>query len=393
MNYFKLIRIFVLALKLIPILFFPYYFSSSEIGDYGVVFGYIYILIYLASFEFWFKYNRDFTKLKTNLEKEQLLSKQNQKYLFNYLFVIPILILFLSSYSLDIIFYSFVILISYHLAQEISRLLILLEDHLNASLLQLLQALWVLFLPFGFINSVSTLLLYISIFAFLALVASILVLYMKYNIKYTTTFKLTFNYIEYKEMILILLSALLIKFIFFLPRFILEWKNQLDLAGIFTYFQSISMVSEYFLYFFIQAIFIPKLLKNNQDKSLIKSFKNQMIVGVILLFFLISTGMYILVNYIIKDDIYSQYLYIGYMILFAVCILGFSGFYTSISYINHDDKSYKFAILYSFFLAIVIFSISLLIFDYNILTIISIDFLLYSIILFYFRMFYADKYL
>ncbi len=390
---FKIVRIVILFLKLIPILFFPYFFSPKDIGLYGVILGYISTFIYLVGFEFWFIYNREFTVVKTLEEKQEIIKQQNSHYFINYIFVLPIFIIVLFDFNLYLICYSVLILIFYHLAQELNRIFIHLEEHLISSIIQFIQSSWVFLLPLGLVKSINALFLSLLVFSFLAFIYGVYSLYNRHNIKYVFVLNKKIRIDDYQNVFLIMINALLLKCMFFLPRFIFEYFNHLKEAGIFTYFQSISMVIEYFSYFFIQAIFMPSLLKDKENKDLKNKFIFQMISGNVLLFFLTILGTFVLTKFIIKDGLYYSYIGIACIIILSTTIVSISNSFSSLNYVNHDDVSYKKAVFYSFVFSIPIYLGGILFFSDNLVFGVSLAFLLYSVIVLVTRGFYAKKYI
>lgn len=85
-----------------------------------------------------------------------------------------------------------------------------------------------------------------------------------------TILKLKIETKEYKMIFHIFLSSVLLKLMFYMPRFELKMLNDMKSAEYYAYYQSIAMTIEYISYFFIQSIYVPKLIKGINLKLLNK---------------------------------------------------------------------------------------------------------------------------
>jgi hypothetical protein len=388
----KIIRILTLLIKILPVLFFPELLSIEEIGKYGVIIAIVYLFIYAIGFEFWFIYNRRLAETDNVKCRQGIIDSQNQYYLLHYIILIPFFIILMGDYDNKVVLYSVLILTSYHLTQEMVRILIHLHRHTSAGSVQLMQGVWALLLPFGYIDGVESLFYYTAITALLGLILGFFILYFTEGLVFKSSLKIVLKIEEYRMISTIMLSAILLKLMLFLPRFILDSEGLLEQSGLIIYFQTIAAPIEFITYFFIQAVYIPKLLNKKIHKSdILKEYKKYNLILNIILFIGSLIATIVLTKYILSDQVYFDNIGIAVIILLSVTINSISAYYASINYVYHDDLSYKRTVLISSALMIPIYFSFSIIFTENLLEAMAVGVLLNSIFMLIARVFYSKK--
>lgn len=369
-------RFLFLSTKLIPILYLPIYLNISDIGVYGTIMAYVYMFIFLIGYEVWYIYNRDIAKVCEPEDINMILNKQFSFYLVSYIIFIPIFYFCIFTLDKKLVLIAICILIMTHLNQEFNRIFIIRKDHITSSTIQLIQASWLLVMPFGYINNVNQLFYYMMVSLLISFFYCLVLLKVKHKVSLSNVFKFNVK-IEYYKSHLYNLTLLVIvsisgKVLMYIPRIILENRDLIEQSGILSYFQSIVTVVTFFFYYFVQSIYTPELLNSKRTNFHILRdvfFKRTISLSFIL-FFLMAISGYVFFNYILDNSVYSDNYIIYIICLVAVIITNIGGYYSTLLYVTNNDREYRLSIFYSMLLSFfpLIIIVSIINPDYILLT-------------------------
>jgi O-antigen/teichoic acid export membrane protein len=336
MNVF--LRLLNIFLKGIFLIIAARYLTVESIGIIGTLFAYITLIVFFLGFEYWYYSNR----LIKDQNDLKVIINQFFLYVIIYIIFIPIIYtVFQIKYSLGL--EISIIVLSLHLTQETSRILIFINKQLTASILSIItQSLWTIpiFIIWllGFVISLNNIFLIYSVFALTGAIVNIIFLtkYFSINIKELKKYIALLDYSlisrGIKLTMLILLSTLSIKASELMGRFILERQDMLVEAGVYTFYQSIVSILYLLLYHGVSSFYLPKLNKcdlNSEAYIFIKEkYKKTFIISLILGTLLILFFGTLLIYFFIKDVSYIE----NIICFYIMCVGGF--LYTSSTYLG-----------------------------------------------------------
>lgn len=396
-NAHKISRVLYLFTKLIPILFFPTYLTAKELGIYGLVLGYVYTFIFFIGYEAWFLFNREISKAKNISEIEALFKDQFSIYLPTYLIYIPLVTYLTFNLGGIYVFYTIFLLVTLHLTQELSKLLMAREYHFSSSCIQLIQSSWVIFLPLGYINNANSLISFLCLFSFLSLFFALYLLRRKVGVNLICLLPeikgIGFYKDKYAFLTIMVLSAWSGKAIFYLSRMILEKFNYVEEVGVISYFYSIVSVVSYFSFYFVQSVYIPKVMKKEGEsrKNILRKLKiSNTILSVFIFSVMIFLGYYYF-YFIVDDNIYLNYFLVYFLYLLSVTILSLSTPNSIILYVNRKDKQYRNSVIFATLYSIVSGGILYLYANLSLMNILATSVLFQSIFIFILRYYYVSS--
>lgn len=351
-------RLIFLILKLIPAIALPQYMDVEDIGTYGAVIGYVYLISFFSGYELWYYHNRNFVSSDKLEDKQKVIEKQFGMYFYTYIPSIIAAAMVGAGYSNSMLLYIPTLTIITHLSQENSRILICLARHKDSAILQCIQSLWVLAFPFNIISDVESVFLLILLSSLASLIYSYARVY-----KYIDIFPNPFKFAPIsnfsgliKPSTYLLVTVLCMKLYLYLPRIFLEESGYSLEAGIFTYFQNLATISDYFVQYFVVAVYTPKLIAN-RDKGLefktITSnfFKMNSCISVGVAIMTAIFG-YVYIFYFLSNEVYENHFF-AFLCLVAInSLVAVSGFYATMLYVMCEDKLYRFSMIYSLAIAV-----------------------------------------
>ena len=389
-----IIRFLVLAMKIVPIYFLPIVLSPEEIGKYGAVLGVVYSLMVVSGFELWFVFNRKYGAASSKRQRLAVLSNQFSHYFLSAPVAVLLLLLAVFEFGLGIAFCSAVILLLYHFSQELIRVLVLNHLHFEASVAQFLQGAWVFFLPFGLISNAKDALLFTLLFAALSF-ASLVFVFRGRGLFSLAGFIRGLRFsrrLSFSSCVSLVVIAVLFKVVMFAPRWVLLWTGQADLAGVVTYFQSVSAGVTYFSFYFVQSIFLPKMLNESKDEELKKVLFGRFILAnlvvTIAVALIILIGCYIYFYYILESGIYLDAYPLLVVVTVAVALTSISTNFSHRSYVGGDDVAYKKSTFFSFLAFAAFLCLSL---QWGGAFYVCLSLLVHAAVLFVFRYYFSLK--
>lgn len=358
-------RLAFLILKLIPIVALPKFMDVKDIGTYGAVIGYVYLLSFFSGYEIWYTHNREFISSEKLVDKQKVIFKQFGMYSYTYIPTMIVAVLIGVSYGGLMGLYVPVLTIFTHVAQENSRILISLSRHKDSAILQCIQSLWVVAFPFGLISDVESILQLILFSTLLSLLYSYVRVF-KYIKILPNPFRVfaISDFIEVaKPATYLLCTVMCMKLYLYLPRIYLEESGQSLEAGIFTYFQSLATISDFFVQYFVIAVYTPKLISHRYNNiqfetTVLDFFKVNLYLSIGIAFMSGLFG-YIYIFYFVSDEVYQVHFLTFLALVVINAVVAISGFYATMLYVLQKDKLYRQSMIYSLVIATAFFAIAL----------------------------------
>ncbi|EAU7578276.1 polysaccharide biosynthesis protein, partial [Salmonella enterica] len=309
------IRGFTLISKFVFIILLAKLLQSSDLGVYGLISAAVGYAIFAIGFEFYTYSTREIINSKSD-DLFFILKNQSFFYVLSYIFYIPIFIV-IQHYSFlphGSEYWFLAILFFEHIAQEINRILITLENQAFASLVLFIrQGLWcwlVIAIMLLFPTS-RNLFIVFTLWLFGTFCASAMgFFYILKNNKRKFTSPFSWRWIM-RGIILsapMLIAALALRGFFTFDRFAVEHIAGLKILGVYTLFISMTAAIQSFLDTILISFSFPKLAKLCYRKDYIgfiagmKSFAFKLIaVSLLLCICCFFTG-YILIQWIGKIE-------------------------------------------------------------------------------------------
>ncbi|MDP4491808.1 hypothetical protein [Vibrio sp. AH4] len=259
------LRIVSMTSKLFLMMLLAKYFSVKDVGEYGLILALVNILVLIIGLDF---YTFSQSELSKGGSFENVLS--NQLILHAIMYVFAFLWIYTNGsgdYSITTIF-IFLLLVSEHLNQEISRYLIYFEEQMIASILLFTRSgLWVLCYVIYILIVDDYNLHDLFVFWLSASVCTLMLSIYLLNHQVKISFKLSSVNFEYlgsglRKSILILCAGVSFKSLFFLDRYILGSYSSLEIVGVYIFYITLMVSALSFLEPLVISFSYPKLLKS-----------------------------------------------------------------------------------------------------------------------------------
>lgn len=364
-NLFYFIRIFQFLLKFGLILFIPNFLNTENLGYYSYINTVTNVFIILFGMELWYFYNREITITK-NGEYSEILSEQYAGYIVFYIIFLPLLIAFFYDFTIGVIVKAGVFAILSHWVQEINRNLIYLSRLTEAAVINLVQSGWVvLFLFAKEVNINQTLNAMI-----VALVVCVVL--GRFYLPELKIFSFSvFSFFSFKKLYLnlivarwLFISSISMRLAVSLPVLYYKSTNNIHDLAIFTYFYAIGTGVEFFIYHFVQAKFMGRLLKNfvtdiKQYKKIKKSYLVQNSVLCCILLFGAVGFSYEILPYVVKNKTITESVSLGIIVIVGISVINMTNYYSVVLYSQKKDIANvftpPFSLLLSLFIVLILY--------------------------------------
>ncbi|UTE77503.1 polysaccharide biosynthesis C-terminal domain-containing protein [Rossellomorea sp. KS-H15a] len=313
------------------ILFFlAKFLSPTDLGIYGLFTVTINILVLVVGIDFYVFNTREL--LSTNNKNQwNLIKNQFFLHLITYVVIFPFVsILFIIGIiPLDLIIYFYILLILEHLLQESSRLLFTLSKPILSNLVLFFRSgIWVYFsITLIYLDEELKNLEFIFImWIFGGMLGLILVIiyfrkHRNLSVKANVDFKWIIRGLRTSSSFY--LSTLVLLIIQYIDRYIIKYYYGDTSVGVYTFFTNISNVIQTFIVTGVFSILYPKLISSfkkgnmNEYKKIFSRMVKYTILGLVPILFILSIGIFPLLNFIDKE-VYTNYILVFFILIFAV---------------------------------------------------------------------------
>lgn len=351
---------FQFLLKFGLILFIPNFLNTENLGYYSYINTITNVFIILFGMELWYFYNRKITTVESGNFSE-ILSEQYAGYMVFYIVLLPLLIAFFHGFTIDVIAKASVLAILSHWVQEINRNLIYLSRLTEAAVINIVQSGWiVLFLFTKDVHINQTLnAMIISLF-----VCSLLGRFYLPELK-VFSFS-TFSFFSLKKLYLnliaarwLFISSISMRLAVSLPVLYYKSTNNIHDLAIFTYFYAIGTGIEFFIYHFVQAKFMGRLLQSfvtdiNKYKKIKKSYFIQNFVLCCILLCGAVGFSYEILPYVVKNRVITDSVALGVIVIAGIAIVNITNYYSVVLYSQNKDIANIFIPTFSLFFSLLI---------------------------------------
>ncbi|HAT3903056.1 TPA: hypothetical protein I9Y49_001724 [Citrobacter koseri] len=359
-NLFYFIRIFQFLLKFGLILFIPNFLNTENLGYYSYINTVTNVFIILFGMELWYFYNREITTAK-NGEYSEILSEQYAGYIVFYIILLPLLIIFFHDFTIGVIVKAGVLAILSHWVQEINRNLIYLSRLTEAAVINIVQSGWVVLFVFAKEVNINQTLNAMITALFVCVVLG------RFYLPELKIFSFSaFSFFSLKKLYLnliaarwLFISSISMRLAVSLPVLYYKSTNNIHDLAIFTYFYAIGTGIEFFIYHFVQAKFMGRLLQSfvtdiNQYKKIKKSYFIQNSVLCCILLCGVVGFSYEILPYVVKNRIITESVTLGVIVIVGIAIVNVTNYYSVILYSQKKDISNIFTPTFSLFLSLII---------------------------------------
>ena len=326
------------------------YFETDIFGDYSLMTSIITISIFMLGLDF---YNFSLRDILTTKDLPEIRSKVATTfilYCFIYaLFVVLSYGLFGSiDYTRPFIWYLIGLCITEHLSQEIYRLLIGFRNVLLANILLFIRTVgWAIFILYFVLFDVLEVTIAL-IFKVWLLANSLTIMYVfglaiAKNIQFKNAITIDFKWIKkgMRVCYLFFLATISLKAIEYANRFIIDYYLGKEIAGVFTFYSSLTILITVYINTIVISYELPELItyaKTNKIKGLFIKFKKsmtiQLIIGSLLLLVIIKP-LLIWQN----KPLFESYLPLIIFMVIGVGLMNYSLIYHFKLYVFHKDKA------------------------------------------------------
>lgn len=349
----KLLNVFLrlggIGSKFLVLILLSKVFDIEVFGNYSLIISLITIFIFVLGLDFYNFSIRDI--LVTDSEQEIRNKVATLSFFYGLVYLLFIIIASISfnyiNYIKPFLYLVILLCISEHLSQEIYRLLIGFEKILLANVLLFIRTMgWavVVFyyvfykIPFN-IEFVFKLWLSANIFT----IVYIFILIISRNYLKIRKIKIDFLWIKkgIKVCYLFFISTIFLKIIEYSNRFVVDFYLGKEMAGIFIFYSSISILITVYINTIVISFELPELIKSansNKIKGLLLKFKKSLITHTII----ISITILFLIKPILywqNKEEFQEYLPLLFFMIIAAGLMNYSLFYHFKLYIFHKDKS------------------------------------------------------
>lgn len=357
-NAFYLIRFVQIFFKFGIILFIPNVLDNNNLASYGFINTVVNIFIILYGLELWYFYNRDTAK---RINTRKILVDQYNNYLFLYILFIPILCFLVKDFSTITIFMIVLFSITSHFVQEIVRSLIHLGKLTESAVVNITQSIWIVIFLVVHKASLESVVLLMLLGTLLSLLLGIYFL-KQLNIKKVFnvhSFSLSRLNADIKNVKLYFISSLCMRLALSVPVLIYKYNGIENSLVIYSYYFALATGMEFFIYHFIQAKFIAKLVYNNTNDrdAYLQNKKAYFIQNLCFVILLLVGSVFFcsaILPFLINNKVILGGVYYGGFIMLSMAIMNFSNYYAIILYTQHNDRSNVAAPPVSFLLTLVV---------------------------------------
>lgn len=261
------------------------YFTSEDLGMYGLFFTTVTLGLFVLGLDFYTFTNREILYMKDE-DKLYVLRNQLVFYGVTYaVFLLPMLLLFFYNVlPAEYIYLFYVILILEHLSQEFYRIFTVLSYPVFANwLLFLRSAAWIyVLLAYYFMTRGQTQSLYPLFYGWVIGAGLSVVLGFVKTIKLfgggkLKPLELSWFITGLKVCSFYFLSTIALKVIEFANRYVIEYRCDLKLVGVFTFYSQVANMINVVIFTLFLMIVYPKLIiavseKNNAEYLRLKSY-------------------------------------------------------------------------------------------------------------------------
>lgn len=340
-----------LALKFILFAVLSKTFAPDVYGVYTLITTTITISIFILGLDF---YNYSIREIL--LSRDHKINKLFNTFLLYFFFYMVIVIVFsvvlisikpVLGISKNLIVFILIICFSEHISQEIYRLQIAYKKILTANLIFFCRSFfWILYLivTILFYNkkiSMEFLFLMWMIFNLLS-VFSVFLLYFKSIFRNLKEFSLDKKYLikGLKVSALFFAGTLSLKSIEYLNRYIVDFFLGKELTGVFSFYSNIALVMSVYINTIVVSFELPALIEKGNNENLnrfFRDFKRSFFKQVFFISIILSMAIYPIL-YWQNIKIYSDYIYIYFILIIASSILNYSLVYHFYLYVKKRDK-------------------------------------------------------
>lgn len=339
--------------KFFLILYITKYFSLSDLGEYGIFFITITILVLVLGLDFYMFNTREILSVEHN-KRLSLVLNQTMLHIITYILILPLI---LGIFYFDILPWRYIgwfyaILIAEHLSQELYRLFITLAKPLFANVLFFIRTsswIYVLLCIWFFDDSKQfhTLDLIWQMWFLGSITSIFLGIHQLKKVIHipNASIKVNFRWIQRGLTVsaIFFLSTIMLKTIEFSDRYMIQyWLNNEEL-GIYTFYANFTNVAQTIVFTLVVMIHSPKILEfanqKNFDayKKLKRLFNKQIIFSSIISFLLVIAGIYIAIHIIGKTILYDN-LITFFILNFSILIQNYMLIYYYNLYSQKKDK-------------------------------------------------------
>ena len=323
--------------------------TNSEFGKFSLLTSLITIFIFVLGFDFYNFSIRDILRTKNELD---LRIKIFSKFVF---FVVIYIIFFLLglvvfnylSYTKDYVYYVILLCITEHISQEFYRLLIGFGKILLANILLFLRTMgWSLVVFYMIMDKIAFAIsdvLKLWLMANSLTILYLIIVIIKNEKNNIIKLKVNFGWIKYgiKVCYIFLISTIFLKITEYSNRFIVNYYLGEEMAGIFTFYSSISILITVYINTIVISFELPELIKTSKHPYLLKKlfikFKKSLIVQVSL----VSLVLFVIIKPILywqNREEFQMFLPLLIYMVLGVSLMNYSLLYHYKLYVKHKDK-------------------------------------------------------
>jgi len=324
------------------------YFQTDIFGDYSLMTSIITVSIFMLGLDF---YNFSIRDILTTEDDSQIRSKVATTFiLYGFIYMFFVCFSYTIFKSVDYInpfTWSLIgLCITEHLSQEIYRLLIGFKRVLLANILLFLRTVgWAIvilyFVFFEVLEVTIDLIFKLWLLANTLTILYVFCLAIFKNIKFRSSVNIDYKWIKkgIRVCYLFFLATVSLKAIEYANRFIIDYYLGKEIAGVFTFYSSLSILITVYINTIVISYELPELIthaRSNKIKGLFIKFKKsmtiQLIVGSLLLLMIIKP-LLIWQN----KPIFENYLPLIFFMLIGVGLMNYSLIYHFKLYVFHKD--------------------------------------------------------
>lgn len=325
------------------------YFSTEIFGNYSLIISFITVSIFVLGLDFYNFSIRNILTTDSHLEVRNKIASLGVLYLVIYgVFIIVAYISFNHiSYLRPHLFLVTFLCITEHLSQEIYRLLIGFKKVLLANILLFIRTMgWAIIIFLYFFFKIPFELKFVFklwLWANMATIFYVFLLALFQNYGYLKKIIINIGWIKegMKVCYLFFISTISLKVIEYANRFVVDYYLGNEIAGIFTFYSSVSILITVYINTMVISFELPELIKfasSNKVKELLLKFKKSLALHTITITIVLLMIIKPLLNWQNKDE-FQEYLPLLIFMLIAVSLMNYSLLYHFKLYIFHKDKS------------------------------------------------------
>ena len=317
------------------------YFSTEDLGMYGLFFTTVTLAVFLLGFDFYTYSNREILYVKED-DKLSVLREQFLFYGITYVvFLLPLFLIFFYGvlpYKYILLFY--VILIFEHLSQEFYRLFTVMSQPMFANLLLFLRSgIWIYLLIVYYLFSPQAHYSLDAIFigwligSGLSVVLGFIKIFTMFRGYSLRPVKATWFVAGLKVCLFYFFSTVALKAIEFANRYIVEYFCDLKSVGVFTFYSQIANAINVVIFtLFIMILYPALIVAVNENKvfeyyELKKQLIRKVLVSSVVLSAVVGVIIYPVLHFIGKEEYYGE------ITTFYILIL--SNIFLNVSLIYH----------------------------------------------------------